>query len=137
MWDLAQSSNNPPWRKYTLLSLRHFTYRFLGEDLRSNERQKAQRQQYRSWLEQQIIEQRAADSDRKAAQRAYEEALLARDKHACELERMERECRRQLSIANLRFNKALVCFKYPKYSYISKILFEQQTINELELCLWE
>jgi hypothetical protein len=119
MWDSAQSSNNPPCRKYTLLSLWHFTYRFLGEDLRSNERQKAQRQQYRSWLEQQIIERRAADSVRKAAQRAYEEALLARDKHACELERMEQECRRQLNIANLRFNKALVCFKYPKYYYIS------------------
>lgn len=118
MWDLAQSSNNPPLRKYAF-SLWHITYRFLGEDLRSKERQKAQRQQYRSWLEQQIIEQRAADNDRKAAQKAYDEALLARDKYGCELERMERECRRQLNIANLRFNKALVCFKYSKYSYIS------------------
>jgi hypothetical protein len=98
---------------------RYFTYRFFGEDLGSKDRQKAQHQQYRSWLEQQIIERRTADNDRKAAQRAYDEALLARDQRACELERMEQECRRRLNIANLRFNKALVCFMYPKYSYIS------------------
>jgi hypothetical protein len=119
MWDSAHSSNNPPWRKYALLSLRNFTYRFFGEDLGSKDRQKAQHQQFKSWLEQQLIERTAADNERKAAQKAYDEALLARDKRACELERIEQECRRQLSIANVRFNKALVCFKYLKYSYIS------------------
>ncbi|GFG36955.1 hypothetical protein Cfor_12483 [Coptotermes formosanus] len=81
--------------------------KFFGEDLGSKDRQKAQRQQYKSWLEQQIIERRAADNDRKAAHRAYAEALLARDKRACELEGIEQECQRQLSIANIRFNKAL------------------------------
>lgn len=87
-----------------------YTYRFAGEDLKSKDRQKAQCEQYRSWLEQQITEQRAADSDKKAAQKAYDEALLARDKCAYELDRMEQECRRRLTEANLRFNKALVGF---------------------------
>lgn len=86
------------------------TSRFVGEDLASEERRRAQCKQYRSWLEQQIIERRAADSDREAAKKAYEAAQLAQDKRACELDRMEQECRRRLSEANLRFNKALVGF---------------------------
>ncbi|XP_021918477.1 RIB43A-like with coiled-coils protein 1 [Zootermopsis nevadensis] len=80
---------------------------FAGEDLANEDRRKAQRDQYRSWLEQQITERRAADSDRKATQKAYDNALLARDRRASELERMEQDCRRRLSEANLRFNKAL------------------------------
>lgn len=55
-----------------------------------------------------MMEQRAADAERKATEKAYEEALLARDKRACELDKMEKECQRQLREANLRFNKALV-----------------------------
>lgn len=84
-------------------------YRFAGEDLASEKRWKAQQEQCRSWLEQQITERRAADSDKRAAQKAYDEAVLARDKLACELERMEQECQRRINEANLRFNKALVC----------------------------
>lgn len=84
------------------------TYRFAGEDLASEKRRKAQQEQCRSWLEQQITERRAADSNKMAAQKAYDEAVLARDKLACEIERMEQECQRRISEANLRFNKALV-----------------------------
>ncbi|PNF15395.1 RIB43A-like with coiled-coils protein 1 [Cryptotermes secundus] len=82
--------------------------KFAGEDLASEKRWKAQQEQCRSWLEQQITERRAADSDKRAAQKAYDEAVLARDKLACELERMEQECQRRINEANLRFNKALV-----------------------------
>jgi hypothetical protein len=84
------------------------TYRFAGEDLASGNRRKAQQEQCRSWLEQQITERRAADSNTRAAQKAYDEAILARDRRACELERMEQECQRRLNEANLRFNMALV-----------------------------
>jgi hypothetical protein len=84
------------------------TYRFAGEDLASEKRWKAQQEQCRSWLEQQITERRAADSNKRAAQKAYDEATLARDKRACEIEKMEQECQRQINEANLRFNKALV-----------------------------
>ncbi|PSN32995.1 RIB43A-like with coiled-coils protein 1 [Blattella germanica] len=81
--------------------------KFEGEDLSSKDRLKAQRDQYRSWLEQQVAERRAAENDRKAAQKAYDEAIIARDQRACELDRMEQECRRRLQEANFRFNKAL------------------------------
>ena len=84
--------------------------RFEGEDLSSKERLKAQREQFRSWLEQQVAERKAADNDRKVAQAAFDDALIARDKRACELDKMEQECRRRLDEANLRFNIALVSY---------------------------
>ena len=85
--------------------------RFEGEDLSSKERLKAQREQFRSWLEQQMAERKAAENDRKVAQEALDAALIARDKRACELDRMEQECRKRLDEANYRFNKALVSLK--------------------------
>ncbi|KAJ9588991.1 hypothetical protein L9F63_017686, partial [Diploptera punctata] len=81
--------------------------KFEGEDLSSKERLKAQRDQFRAWLEQQVAERKAADNDRKAAQAAFDAALIARDKRACELDKLEQECRKRLDEATYRFNKAL------------------------------
>ncbi|CAG2063437.1 unnamed protein product, partial [Timema podura] len=81
--------------------------KFEGEDLSSKERQKTQVEQQRAWLEQQMAEQKAAENERKSAEEAYQAALVARDKRACDLDRMEQETRRRLNEATLRFNKAL------------------------------
>lgn len=63
----------------------------------------------RSWLSQQIEERKAAEKERQMAEDAYKAAVIARDNRAIELDHMEKECRKRLEIACVRFNKALVC----------------------------
>lgn len=49
-----------------------------------------------------------AEKERKAAEDAYKAAVIARDQRAVEMDKMEKDCRKQLQGACLRFNKALV-----------------------------
>ncbi|KAJ3658979.1 hypothetical protein Zmor_010689 [Zophobas morio] len=81
--------------------------KFEGEDLASAERAKVQRDQVKAWLDQQIMEKEAADKERKAAEEAYREAIMARDQRALQLDKMEKECRKRLEEACIRFNRAL------------------------------
>ncbi|XP_063236331.1 RIB43A-like with coiled-coils protein 2 [Bacillus rossius redtenbacheri] len=81
--------------------------RFAGEDLAGRERLRAQAQQQRAWLEQQLAERRAADAARRAAEEAHQRALAERAQRAAELDAAERECRRRLDAATACFNKAL------------------------------
>lgn len=74
----------------------------------SSERAKVQRDQIKAWLDQQMMEKEAADKERKAAEEAYREAMKIRDQRALQLDQMERECRKRLEAACLRYNKALV-----------------------------
>ena len=91
-------------------------FRFEGEDLASAERAKVQRDQVKAWLDQQIMEKEAADKERKAAEEAYREAIMARDQRALQLDKMEKECRKRLEEACIRFNRALVtCARYNFY----------------------
>lgn len=55
-------------------------------------------------------EKDAAEKERKAAEDAYNAAVIARDRRALELDRMEKDCRKKIHDAHLRFNKALVIF---------------------------
>lgn len=71
-------------------------------------RRKIQREQQKAWLEQQMLERCRADEERKQAEKAYNEALVARDLRAHQLDQLERECRRSLGLATARFNQALV-----------------------------
>lgn len=80
----------------------------MGEDLTCADRAKTQREQLKAWLDQQMKEKEAADKERKAAEEAYREAMKARDERALQLDQMEKECRKRLEEACLRFNKALV-----------------------------
>lgn len=57
---------------------------------------------------QQVQERRLAERERRDGERAYQEAVLSRDRRALALEHMERECRRRLSEATASFNRALV-----------------------------
>ncbi|XP_068907122.1 RIB43A-like with coiled-coils protein 2 [Tenebrio molitor] len=81
--------------------------KFEGEDLAGAERAKVQRDQVRAWLDQQMMEKEAADQERKAAEEAYREAIFARDQRALQLDQMEKDCRKRLEEACLRFNRAL------------------------------
>lgn len=81
--------------------------KFEGEDLLSEDRDKIQREQFKTWLDQQMVEKEGAEKERKAAEGAYQAALVARDKRATELEQLEKECKKRLELAVLRYNKAL------------------------------
>lgn len=82
--------------------------RFEGEDLATEARKKIQTEQQKAWLEQQMLERCRADKEREEAENFYHEALVARDQRTMQLDAMERECKRRLELANVRFNQALV-----------------------------
>lgn len=81
--------------------------KFEGEDKQNEERAKVQREEFRAWLDQQVIEKNAIDKERKSAEDAYKAAVIARDQRAIELDRIEKECRKKLHLSCLRFNQAL------------------------------
>ena len=82
--------------------------RFQGEDCNMQERLKEQKEQMQSWVMQQVNERRAAEKERRDAEKAYQETVVARDKRATALEQMEQDCRRRLNEATARFNRSLV-----------------------------
>ncbi|KAJ8940299.1 hypothetical protein NQ318_012838 [Aromia moschata] len=79
--------------------------KFEGEDLQNEQRSKIQREEIKAWLDQQVMEKN--NDEQKEAEEAYKAAVIARDMRALELDRMEKECRRKLQEACVRFNKAL------------------------------
>ncbi|RZB77478.1 RIB43A-like with coiled-coils protein 2 [Asbolus verrucosus] len=81
--------------------------KFEGEDLQSLDRAKMQQDQMKAWLDQQIKEKEAADKERQFAEETYREAILTRDQRALQLDNMEKECRKRLEDACLKFNRAL------------------------------
>ncbi|CAG9762832.1 unnamed protein product [Ceutorhynchus assimilis] len=81
--------------------------KFEGEDLVSERRLKVQKEQTKSWLEQQFMEKQQAEEERQMAEDAYKAAVIARDIRCIELEKIEKECRRKLEEANTQYNLAL------------------------------
>lgn len=82
--------------------------RFQGEDLNVGEKRRQQREQYQTWLIQQIAERRVLRQKCVELEKAHQEALISRDQRAVTLELMEQECRRKLNDATAKFNVALV-----------------------------
>lgn len=74
----------------------------------STARMKEQKDQTRSFLEQQIQEKMIAEKELKNAEKEYQDAVIARDCRALELQKIEQECRRRLNEATQNFNQALV-----------------------------
>ncbi|XP_031839653.1 RIB43A-like with coiled-coils protein 1 [Nomia melanderi] len=81
--------------------------RFGGDQADSRERLKARKEETRYWIEKQMEERVKIERDRQEAEKAYQEAVISRDKRAAALDQMERECRRRLNEATARFNRAL------------------------------
>lgn len=75
-----------------------------------------QREQIKSFLEQQIQERNAADREYKAAEKAYQDAVIQRDFRCLELMKIEDDCRKKLNEATTNFNLALVYILPFKYS---------------------
>ncbi|XP_043601141.1 RIB43A-like with coiled-coils protein 2 [Bombus pyrosoma] len=84
-----------------------FGQRFAGEDDNAKERSKAQKEEMRWWIEKQKNERMQAEREREEAEKAYEAAVISRDKRAMALDQMERDCRRRLNEATAQFNRAL------------------------------
>ncbi|CAD7091253.1 unnamed protein product [Hermetia illucens] len=80
---------------------------FSGEDLLNEERRKNQRNQQRAWLEQQIHERRQAEENKLKADRLLQEALVARDQRAIELDSSERNNRKKMQEAIREYNRNL------------------------------
>ncbi|XP_029041650.1 RIB43A-like with coiled-coils protein 2 [Osmia bicornis bicornis] len=80
--------------------------KFEGEAV-PKERLKAQKEQMRWWIEKQKDERVQLDRERQEAEKAYQEAVISRDKRAVALDQMEEECRRRLNEATARFNRAM------------------------------
>ncbi|XP_055532286.1 RIB43A-like with coiled-coils protein 2 [Wyeomyia smithii] len=81
--------------------------KFDGEDLSQKERIQLQKQQQRSWLEQQIREKRKAEMDRIAAEHFLEETLQAREQRVCQLAAEERCSRHRIQQAINQYNHHL------------------------------
>ncbi|XP_026330300.1 RIB43A-like with coiled-coils protein 2 [Hyposmocoma kahamanoa] len=96
--------------------------KFEGEDLNYEERRKVMAEQRNAWLEQQVQERKAAETERRQAEAAYMMAIKARDARAGELDKLERECRYRLGQANLRYNEALAAEK----KQLEQVMKEQE-----------
>lgn len=80
---------------------------FLGEDLRDAERKKAQIEQMKSWLDQQIFDKKRNEKESKKADDVLNEALKAHDLRQVELEQERLNVRRKRDEAIARFNSKL------------------------------
>ncbi|XP_026280117.1 RIB43A-like with coiled-coils protein 2 [Frankliniella occidentalis] len=81
--------------------------KFEGEDLAKPERRRLQTDQQRQWLQQQMRERRRAEEERRRAEDAYQAAMVARDVRACQLDRIEQDCRRRLQQTTEEYNRVL------------------------------
>ncbi|CAK9819253.1 RIB43A-like with coiled-coils protein 2 [Anthophora plagiata] len=84
-----------------------FGQRFEGEDGNGKARSAAKKEEMRWWIEKQRSERVQAEREQQEAEKAYQAAVISRDKRAVALDQMERDCRRRLNEANARFNRAL------------------------------
>lgn len=75
------------------------------------ERKRAQQNQQRAWLQQQMLERQQAENDRRKADKTLQMAVEARDRRALELDAAERQSRRQIQSSAARFNINLVSLK--------------------------
>ena len=85
-----------------------FQYRFEGEDLFYNDKVHSQKDQLRSWLDQQVAEKQ--ELILKAAQfdDYHLQTLRLHCQQLMELEKMEKQCRFKIQQATQRFNIAVV-----------------------------
>lgn len=65
----------------------------------------------RVWVTQQVEDRKRAENERRRAEKAYQDFVIARDKRAIELRSMENECRRRLNETTAQFNLALVKYR--------------------------
>ncbi|XP_051886579.1 RIB43A-like with coiled-coils protein 2 [Pristis pectinata] len=96
----ARISDTDP--RCTVSSIQKFT----GEDLSRQERIRCQQEQIREWSLQQQKELKNALEDQKFANKLYDENRIALDQRACELQQMEEETRRAVTVATKDFNRA-------------------------------
>lgn len=100
------------------------------------ERKRAQQNQQRAWLQQQMLERKQAENDRRKADKTLQMAVEARDRRALELDAAERQSRRQIQSSAARFNINLVSLMkvllllYNSYSKIQAATQENKKISQ-------
>lgn len=81
--------------------------KFEGEDGVAKERAKIKKEQQKTWLFQQISEKRLIDSQKKETDKIQLEIIKARDERAKMLDKLEKQTRKEIELANVAYNKAL------------------------------
>ncbi|KAK7793283.1 hypothetical protein R5R35_006780 [Gryllus longicercus] len=105
--------------------------KFPGEDLGSKDREKAQKEQNKAWLEQQILERKSTKNEQKRVEESYDQILMSMDKRSCEIEYLERKCRRQLNETVKQYNK-FMADERAQYDNAQKQ--KEQEDNMAEVC---
>lgn len=72
----------------------------------------------RAWLQQQIAEKKQDEMEKEKAEQMYMAAMVARDRRAVELAKLEEECTRKLIQSNAEFNRLLVAIELSLISYL-------------------
>lgn len=103
--------------------------KFEGEDLACHERKKAQIEQQKFWLLQQMREKKEAEASRREAERYESEALIAREQRTLELERSERHGKQKMLAAVTKFNQELA-FEQENRRKIHQIQEQEDNLAE-------
>ncbi|XP_069759669.1 RIB43A-like with coiled-coils protein 2 isoform X2 [Narcine bancroftii] len=105
--------------------------KFTGEDLNQQERIKCQQEQIREWSLEQQKELKNALEDQKFANRLYDKNRIALDQRACELQQMQEEMRRAVTIATKDFNRAQATERLARQK-LEKQHEQEDNLNEIE-----
>ncbi|CAH1408024.1 unnamed protein product [Nezara viridula] len=81
--------------------------KFEGEDSAANERDKIKKEQQKNWLVQQIVEKKNLENQRKQSDKLLLETIKTRDTRAKVMDKLNRDCRRQIELATVAYNQAL------------------------------
>ncbi|XP_078424427.1 RIB43A-like with coiled-coils protein 2 [Cetorhinus maximus] len=101
-----------------------------GEDLQQEERIRRQQEQIREWLLAQQKDLKNALEDQKFANRLYDKYKIAQDQRACELQQMEEDMRRAVTVATKDFNRAQATESATKHK-LEKL--QEQEDNSIEI----
>ncbi|XP_059834001.1 RIB43A-like with coiled-coils protein 2 [Hypanus sabinus] len=114
----ARISDNDP--RCTVSSIQMFT----GEDLNRQERIRRQQEQIREWSFEQQQELKNALEEQKLADKFYDKNRTALDRRVCELQQMEEDTRRAVTVATKDFNRAQATEKATRQK------LEEQNVQE-------
>lgn len=81
--------------------------KFEGEDSSANDRKRIKVEQQKHWLLQQIGEKRKQLQQKKQSETILLETIKSRDERAKQLDKLEKDCRKEIELATVAYNQAL------------------------------
>uniref|UniRef100_UPI00398ED2FF RIB43A-like with coiled-coils protein 2 n=1 Tax=Pristiophorus japonicus TaxID=55135 RepID=UPI00398ED2FF len=102
-----------------------------GEDLQQQQRIRRQQEQIREWSLTQQKDLKNALEDQKFANRLFDKTRIAMDQRACELQQMEEDTRRAVTITTKAFNRAQATESATKRK-LEKLQEQEDNLFEIE-----